>query len=205
MAGSIFFRILSLLSIFYLFSGCGHAFPEPEAERTDLIALQEAAGCCAYARIFCLRASTRAESEGVLDAARLFAALAYSQQIHEHLYVAAIHHLGGSYHPSHRVVLRLAATPENLRTFLSTVNYAERAPISRLLEQKNRYAARLMVRHAASENRARHWVELLLLCSEPQGSSPYQVCPRCGYLSSSRYPDPYCPQCMASADRFRSF
>ena len=136
MAGSIFFRILSLLSIFCLFSGCGHALPEPEAERTDLIALQEAAGCCAYARIFCLRASTRAESEGVLDAARLFAALAYSQQIHEHLYVAAIHHLGGSYHPSHRVVLRLAATPENLRTFLSTVNYAERAPISRLLEQK---------------------------------------------------------------------
>ncbi len=205
MLRNIFFRTLFLLSVFLFLSGCDYRLPEGDDELIVLDALQEAAACCAYGRIFCLRASSCAEEEGFVDAARLFAALAYSQQIHEHLYVAAIHHLGGSYHPSHRVVLRLAATPENLRTFLSTVNYAERAPISRLLEQKNRYAARLMVRHVASENRARHWVDLLLLSSEWQSSSCYQVCPRCGYLSSSRYPDPYCPQCMASADRFYCF
>lgn len=186
-------------------SGCRLWRSEAHVGREDLASLQVVASRCAYCRTYCQQASIRAEREGLFDAARLFAALASSQQVHELLYVSAIHHLGGTYRPPRHLILRLSSTSENLRHFLVEENYAEQIPIARFLERQNRYVARLMVRHAASENRARRLIDLLLLHPEADRSRHYQVCPRCGYLCSDRHPDLYCPQCMAPARRFHRF
>ncbi len=149
-------------------------------------------------------AAARAANEQLAGAERLFAALAYTEQIHERRLIAAIEQLGGGYTPPYRPHLFVYSTHTNLYAILHTPTPYGAQEVERVLSEGNRFAARLMVRHIASCNRCRRAVEHYL-CRGEHLAPHYAVCPACGYLTDDRYHEPYCPQCGTAATRFRKF
>uniref|UniRef100_UPI0040575B44 rubrerythrin family protein n=1 Tax=Alistipes sp. TaxID=1872444 RepID=UPI0040575B44 len=154
------------------------------------------------------RAAQQAAHEGLLGAERLFEALSYSEHVHELRFVEAILQLGGSYTPPQNLYVKVETTEENLREAMRPTRLrhpSERVKgIERVIDEGNRYAARLLIRYAAADNR-----RLRLLASyersEELSSLHFLVCPQCGYLCEERFKDPYCPQCYLSESFFKRF
>lgn len=148
-------------------------------------------------------AARRARREGEVEAAALFAAVAASERVMQRHYAAALRNFGGGFRPPVRRVIYIASTSSNLRQLLGRASQPDFMAISQVLEEGNRYVARLMIRNAASQNRARRAAEQLLFSTRP--AACYRVCPACGYLSDEEHLDPYCPQCHLSQQRFLRF
>lgn len=154
------------------------------------------------------RAALRAADEGQVEAERLFRALSYSEQVHELRFVEAILQLGGEYHPPQVLYVRVRSTEENLQEAMCPTRLRQPLQrvegIDRVIQEGNRYVARLLIRYAAADNR-----RLRLLSSyspgEISGQQHYLVCPRCGYLCEERFSDPFCPQCYLSEAYFKRF
>lgn len=148
-------------------------------------------------------ASLRARREAEPEAAALFAAMAASERVLQRHYAAALRNFGGGFRPPVRRTLYIASTSSNLRWLLARASQPDFMAISQVLDEGNRYVARLMIRDAASQNRARRAAEQLLYSS--MRVSCYRVCPACGYLSDEEHADPFCPQCHLSQQRFLRF
>lgn len=153
------------------------------------------------------RAARRAADEGLLGAERLFQALCYSEQVHASRFVEAILQLGGSYRPPTTLYVSIQSTAHNLQEAMLPTRLrsreGERAEIERVIQEGNRYAARLLIRHAAADNRRRRLLRNYLLVED--ATAHYLVCPRCGYLCEEIFQDPYCPQCFLKGAYFRRF
>ncbi len=153
-------------------------------------------------------AARQAASEDLPGAERLFRALAHTERIQELCYVQAIRRLGGDYTPPARVVVRILTARRSMQRALDVLQQedGERSEtIGRVLEEGNRYAARLLIRNAAAGNRSRRAVESYLLQRGDRETPVYLVCPRCGYLCDDLHCDPYCPQCHTDGRRFLRF
>lgn len=172
--------------------------------RESIEHLNEGAQCCFRQAHLYDAAAKRAAREELHEAERLFAAMACVEQIQEQRFIEAIGRLGGGYTPPYRPRIYLYATHQNLLGVLYTPSPYGALEVEQVLAEGNRYAARLMVRHIASENRCRRAVEHYLHRGE-RSSRHYAVCPVCGYLTDNDYPDPYCPQCGEHGERFRCF
>lgn len=152
-------------------------------------------------------AARQAAAEERPGAERLLRALAHSERIQETGYVRAIRRLGGDYIPPDTVEIRIRSTRRNLEQLLTRLQenrlQGYRA-IDEVLEEGNRYVARLLIRNAAATNRSLHAVERYLRQGERYAPA-YWVCPQCGYLCDDRHRDPYCPQCLTDGRRFLRF
>ncbi len=193
-----------ILGLLLLLAGCRREEPGVLRWRESIEQLNEGAqwGFCRAALYEA--AATRAAVEQLPGAERLFRALACSERIQERHCIEAIDRLGGGYTPPYRPKLFIHATEHNLQTLLYTPHPYGLVEIERVAAEGNRYAERLMVRHVASCNRCLRAVEYYLRSGEPEAPH-YAICPRCGYLTDDRYPDPCCPQCGESSRRFRRF
>ncbi len=197
--------MLGILSLLPLMSGCEGRFFSERISMQDQQLLHEAACHCASCREFCSDAALQAESSFDHEAARLLAAMAASQHCFEQLYITAIDRLGAQYDPPCTDPPILGGVQDNLLRAQQAANYAQQAPIAHFLAADNRYVARLMIRHVATENRMCRLIDLLLYTTVPDTLRHYLVCPACGYLSADDHPDPYCPQCLISAEHFLCF
>jgi len=172
----------------------------------SLASLDEATRRCRASAENLEAAARQAEQEDLPGAERLLRALARAERIQERSCVEAIRRLGGRYTPPARIVVRIRTTRDNLEQLLLSLR-DDRTPagtIDRAIEEGNRYAARLLIRSAAAENRRLRLVESYLQRGE-RNTSAYWVCPRCGYLCDEGHRDPYCPQCQTSGERFLRF
>ncbi len=176
--------------------------------RESLLQLDAGARSCQEGAEQYARAARRAADEGFLGAERLFQALCYSEQVYELRFVEAILQLGGSYHPPTTLYVSIQSTAHNLQEAMLPTRLrsreGERAEIERVIREGNRYAARLLIRHAAADNRRRRLLKSYLSV-EDAATTHYLVCPRCGYLCEELFRDPYCPQCFLKGEYFRRF
>ena len=198
----------NLLILFVLLACVCHP-PHREARMLwpeSLAGLDEAARRCRISAGKLEAAARQAGREDLPGAERLLRALAQAERIQERSCVEAIRRLGGRYTPPTRIVVRIRTTRDNIERLRLSLR-DDRTPtraIDRAIAEGNRYAARLLIRSAAAENRRLRFVESYLQRGE-QLTSAYWVCPRCGYLCDDRHRDPYCPQCQTSGRRFLPF
>ncbi len=153
-------------------------------------------------------AARQAASEDLPGAERLFRAMAHAERIQELGYVQAIRRLGGDYSPPARVVVRILTARRSMLRALDVLQQEDdehSETIAGVLDEGNRYAARLLIRSAAAGNRSRRAVESYLQQEGDLETPVYLVCPRCGYLCDDRHSDPYCPQCHTDSRRFLRF
>ncbi len=182
-----------------LLSGVEHTAPSRSGELHDALCHSH------HCRQLCLTAARRADEQGAREAARLFVAIASAQHIHEQLYRSALGARGGEFSIVDSLPFVAESAAQNLRAAHRELDYCFSAAIATLLESGNRYGARLMIRHAASENRMRRLIDLLLNSGDSAARRSYGLCPRCGFLTAAPYRDPYCPQCLLSESRFLEF
>lgn len=119
-----------------------------------------------------------AEAEHATGAAKLFHALAHSEQIHENNCAEAVRRLGGRYAPPVRIVVFRRTTGDNLARALEKErgNYDRyrTGAIDSALSAGNRYAARIMIRIAAGDMRQAELLERFIARPDEGG---YTVCP----------------------------
>ncbi|WP_297807184.1 rubrerythrin family protein [uncultured Alistipes sp.] len=144
-----------------------------------------------------------AEAEHATGAAKLFHALAHSEQIHETNCAEAVRRLGGRYAPPVRIVVFRRTTGDNLARALEKErgNYDRyrTGAIDSALSAGNRYAARIMIRIAAGDMRQAELLERFIARPDEGG---YTVCPDCGNVCTARHCDHYCPLCQAHEERY---
>lgn len=144
-----------------------------------------------------------AEAEHATGAAKLFHALAHSEQIHESNCAEAVRRLGGRYAPPVRIVVFRRTTGDNLARALEKErgNYDRyrTGAIDSALSAGNRYAARIMIRIAAGDMRQAELLERFIARPDEGG---YTVCPDCGNVCTARHCDHYCPLCQAHEERY---
>ncbi len=144
-----------------------------------------------------------AEAEHATGAAKLFHALAHSEQIHETNCAEAERRLGGRYAPPVRIVVFRRTTGDNLARALEKErgNYDRyrTGAIDSALSAGNRYAARIMIRIAAGDMRQAELLERFIARPDEGG---YTVCPDCGNVCTARHCDHYCPLCQAHEERY---
>ena len=144
-----------------------------------------------------------AEAEHATGAAKLFHALAHSEQIHETNCAEAVRRLGGRYAPPVRIVVFRRTTGDNLARALEKErgNYDRyrTGAIDSALSAGNRYAARIMIRIAAGDMRQAELLERFIARPDEGG---YPVCPDCGNVCTARHCDHYCPLCQAHEERY---
>ena len=197
----------SFLLILLLVEGCVAGGERPDhtisLRQLDAGALSSSEGAEQYGR-----AARQAADEGWIGAERLFRALSYSEQVHELRFVEAILQLGGEYRPPRSLYVRVKSTEENLREAMRPTRLRhslERVEgIDRVIQEGNRYAARLLIRYAAADNRRLRILSSYRLVQEPEPQH-YLVCPRCGYLCEELFLDPFCPQCYLNSAYFKRF
>ena len=149
----------------------------------------------------------RAAMDGYSGAERLFRALSYVEQIHERGFIEALLSFGGEYNPTSNPILNVDSTPNNIQKaskqwYPRDHRLSERITI--VINEGNRYVARLMIRHGASLNRRLREIECYMCRGD--GETPhYLVCPRCGYMCDDHIVDSYCPQCYMPESTFRLF
>lgn len=183
----------------------GSTAKQPVARGGESLLLleQEAHRCGARAGRY-EAAAVRAEREADAGAARLFRAMGYAERVQEQHIVRAIRQLGGRYRPPRRRVIQIRSTFLNFQGVLTELPPDAARAIDRALNEGNRYAARLIIRNAASENRMQRAVERFL-AHPAEEEEHYFVCRRCGYLCEESFFDPYCPQCLQSGRLFKEF
>lgn len=193
--------------LLFLFCAC-HERDARGRYRESLQQLDAGARSCQEGAEQYGRAARRAADEGLLGAERLFRALCYSEQVHELRFVEAILQLGGSYRPPTTLYVSIRSTAHNLQEAMIPTrlrsHQSERSEIERVIREGNRYVARLLIRHAAADNRRRRLLKSYLRM-ENAAAAHYLVCPRCGYLCEELFRDPYCPQCYLKGEYFRCF
>ena len=144
-----------------------------------------------------------AEAEHATGAAKLFHALAHSEQIHETNCAEAVRRLGGRYAPPVRIVVFRRTTGDNLARALEKErgNYDRyrTGAIDSALSAGNRYAARIMIRIAAGDMRQAELLERFIARPDEGG---YTVCPDCGNVCTARHCDHYCPLGQAHEERY---
>ncbi len=144
-----------------------------------------------------------AEAEHATGAAKLFHALAHSEQIHETNCAEAVRRLGGRYAPPVRIVVFRRTTGDNRARALEKErgNYDRyrTGAIDSALSAGNRYAARIMIRIAAGDMRQAELLERFIARPDEGG---YTVCPDCGNVCTARHCDHYCPLCQAHEERY---
>ncbi len=127
-------------------------------------------------------------------AAKLFHALAHSEQIHETNCAEGRAAPRGRYAPPVRIVVFRRTTGDNLARALEKErgNYDRyrTGAIDSALSAGNRYAARIMIRIAAGDMRQAELLERFIARPDEGG---YTVCPDCGNVCTARHCDHYCP------------
>ncbi|MBU0511185.1 MAG: rubrerythrin family protein [Chloroflexi bacterium] len=149
------------------------------------------------AHIKYLAFADKAEKEGFLEAARLFEAIAYAEQVH------AINHL--------KVLGGVGKTVENLQAAIEGENYenTEMYPafdaVAKLQEEKKairsfHYAKEAEIIHEEMYSDAKAKVE----AGEDIESAPVYVCPVCGHTAIGEAPDK-CPICGLPKEKYKEF
>ncbi len=187
-----------------LFASCQREIPGAIRWHESINQLNEGAQSASLRACRFESSAQRAEREALPGAARLFYALASAERVQEQHCIETITRLGGGYTPPYRPRVFVRNTQENLWSALHDSLPYGLIEIEQVNAEGNRYAARLMIRHIASCNRCRRAVEHYLGRGEEQAPH-FGICPRCGYLTDDRYPDPYCPQCGESGRKFQRF
>ncbi len=182
-----------------LFVSCGVAVDNASYPLTRERLREGMAHCSACAVAYAAASKQAAEEEREV-VCRLFAAMARVEQIQANHYASALHMPLCAFC---RYDCPPAATERNLEAVLLAPAFVSPLAVREALDEGHRYAARLLIRHAASDNRLRRAVELLL--GGATDTSHYLVCPRCAYLCDDAHADPYCPQCLLAATAFSRF
>lgn len=150
--------------------------------------------------------ASTADAEQATDEARLFRALARSEQVHEICCAEAARRLGGDYTPPAKVVVFHSRTSANLTRALDEElqNYDRYRTgcIERAVVAGNRYAALTMIRIAGGDMQQ---IELLDCAVKGHVGHGYAVCPLCGNIFRAEHCPPYCPFCQSSEEQFIRF
>lgn len=150
--------------------------------------------------------ASTADAEQATDEARLFRALARSEQVHEICCADAARRLGGHYTPPAKVVVFHSHTSANLTRALDEElqNYDRYRTgcIERAEVVENRYAALTIIRIAGGDMRQ---IELLDCATKQHNDNSYAVCPLCGNIFRIERCPPYCPFCQSSEEQFIQF
>lgn len=147
-----------------------------------------------------------ANAEQAAGEARLFRALARSEQVHEICCADAARRLGGHYTPPAKVVIFHSRTPANLTRALDeelqNYDYYRAGCIERAEAAGNRYAALTIIRIAGGDMQQ---IGLLDCAVRGHNGSDYAVCPLCGNIFRAERCPPYCPFCQSPEEQFIRF
>lgn len=155
--------------------------------------------------------SAKAEQEGYPNVARLFAAIAYAEQVHASNHFKVLKDSGGEFRVGSGGGFGLGTTVENLQGGIDGENfevnemYAAYLAVAReqgekAAERSFHYAISAEKIHAAMYQEARQAVE----SGRDFEIGTIHICDCCGYTCSGELPDK-CPICGVGGKQFTSF
>lgn len=152
-----------------------------------------------------------AEHDSLHRQAALLRALAYADNVQCENCRKAIESLGGRFHSPVVQSAQRADMLSHLHHALQTKSALHEGItgecLHRAIGENNRYIARLLTWCDASDIAQIVILrrEIASIGEEPQEQAPYRVCPTCGAISNQELHTEYCPHCMTSRDKFRTF
>lgn len=147
----------------------------------------------------------RADSEGHIQAARLFRAAAKAESIHKENHKQAILALGGKINDFKLDELKVGTTAENLQAAIKGESYERDTMYPAFLKQAKTDEAKEATRtflyaEKAEGEHAKLYQQALGNLGQAQ-DAPIYVCKVCGY-TTSKLPERNCPSCRESASEY---
>lgn len=151
----------------------------------------------------------QAQREEKHQAARLFRAIAFSEDAQCRQCQEAIKNLGGEFITPIALERNIASTQENIHraTKLKDSHRTTKAypMLLKSIASGNRYVTRILVWCDADDA---HQITLLStqhILEDSLTAGYYYVCPKCGYISEGSVATPICPQCKTKEREFARF
>ncbi|MBR4995641.1 MAG: hypothetical protein IKY82_06230 [Alistipes sp.] len=163
--------------------------------------------CCRYERY-----AEHALQHQMPEAAKLFSAMAFAEEVKYENCKDAIGILGGVFDPPIDLPVKTASVEEHFQTIINEKQrYHDtkvRECIEGAIDEGNRFVARMMTWCDASDVKAILIIQRTLCQMEqPEGVATlgYRVCPRCGNIDDEALHSLYCPHCMTQQSDFLIF